>query len=151
MKRNPKNNPYKKASSMSVSSELDNKPKSMRYNTTYSRLLRLILNMSDREQLFLLEYANSIIEERTLPRNICLIPARCKIKKRKFNGLILDLNSNGAYIDTDESIPIDQDINLTFFNPYSHKNMQLDGEIVWNNTHGFGVNFNNWSKMRYIW
>ena len=107
--------------------------------------------MSAREQLYLLEYANSIIEERSLPRNLCLIPANCKIKKRNFAGVILDLNSNGAYIDTDESFPIDQKINLKFFNPFSQKNMQLDGEVVWSNMHGIGVSFNNWSKMRYLW
>ncbi len=62
-KRNPKNNPYKKVSAMNASEEPTSKPKFMRYNTTFSRLLKLILNMSEREQLLLLEYAKSIIDE----------------------------------------------------------------------------------------
>ena len=151
VKRNAKTNPYKKVSTMDGSNELAGKPKFMQYNTTFSRLLKLILNMSESEQLLLLQYAKSIIDDRTLPRNLCLIPASFKIKKRNYNGVILDLNSYGAYIDTNEPFPIGQEINLSFFNPFSHKNMQLDGEIVWSNTHGIGVSFNDWSRMRYIW
>ena len=58
---------------MNDSDEVAGKPKFMRYNTTFSRLLKLVLDMSEREQLRLLEYAKSIIDERTLPRNHCLI------------------------------------------------------------------------------
>jgi Tfp pilus assembly protein PilZ len=123
----------------------------MRYNTTFSRLLKLILNMSEREQLLLLQYAKSIVDDRTLPRNLCLIPASCKIKKRNYDGVILDLNSYGAYIDTNEPFPIGQKIDLSFFNPFSDKYMQLDGEVVWSNTYGIGVSFKDWSRMRYIW
>jgi len=140
-KRKPKNNPIKKVLAINASNEHTGKPKFMRYNTTFSRLLKLILNMSEREQLLLLEYAKSIIDERTLPRNLCLIPANCKLKERNYNGLILDINSFGAYIDTNEPFPIGEEINLNFFNPFSHKNMQLDGEVVWSNTYGIGVSF----------
>ncbi len=147
----PRNNPYKKVSTMNGSNELAGKPKFMRYNTTFSRLLKLILNMSEREQLLLLQYAKSIVDDRTLPRNLCLIPASCKIKKRNYDGVILDLNSYGAYIDTNEPFPIGQKIDLSFFNPFSDKYMQLDGEVVWSNTYGIGVSFNDWSRMRYIW
>ena len=147
----PRNNLYKKVSTLNSLSKPTGKPKFMRYNTTFSRLLKLILNMSESEQLLLLQYAKSIIDDRTLPRNLCLIPASCKIKKRNYNGVILDLNSYGAYIDTNEPFPIGQEINLSFFNPFTHKNMQLDGEIVWSNTYGIGVSFNDWSRMRYIW
>jgi len=147
----PRINPYKKVSTMNGSNELTGKPKFMRYNTTFSRLLKLILNMSEREQLLLLQYAKSIVDDRTLPRNLCLIPASCKIKKRNYDGVILDLNSYGAYIDTNEPFPIGQKIDLSFFNPFSDKNMQLDAKVVWSNTYGIGVSFNDWSRMRYIW
>jgi hypothetical protein len=93
----------------------------MRYNTTFSRLLKLVLDMSEREQLRLLEYAKSIIDERTLPRNLCLIPTNCILKNRTLDGLILDLNQYGAYVDTDEPCPIGQEIYLSFYNPFSYK------------------------------
>jgi Tfp pilus assembly protein PilZ len=150
-KRNPKNNPYKKMSIMNGSEELTGNPKFKRYDTTFSRLLTLILTMSEREQLLLLRYAKSIVDERTLPRNLCLIPVNCKLKKRNYDGLILDINSCGAYIDTNEPFPIGQETNLFFFNPFSHKNVQLAGKIIWSSDHGIGVKFSDWFRMRYIW
>ncbi|MGD9044431.1 MAG: PilZ domain-containing protein [Desulfobacterales bacterium] len=127
------------------------KQKFMRYNTNFSRLLRLILNMSEKEQLRLLEYAKSIIDERTLPRNSCLIPTTCTFKDRTFDGYILDINSYGAYVDTNESCPIGQEIYLSFFNPFSYKHMDLGGKIIWSSTQGIGVSFNDFSRARYIW
>jgi hypothetical protein len=148
---NPKNDLSKKVSIMNVSDEVAVKPKFMRYNTTFSRLLKLVLDMSEREQFRLIEYAKSIIDERTLPRNICLIPANCTLKDRTFDGLILDINSYGAYVDTNEPCPIGQEIYLSFYNPFSYKNMDLGGKIVWSSNHGIGLRFNDLSRARYIW
>ena len=130
---------------------LTSKQKFMRYNTNFSRLLRLVLNMSEKEQLRLLEYAKSIIDERTLPRNSCLIPTTCTFKDRTFDGYILDINSYGAYVDTNESCAIGQEIYLSFFNPFSYKHMDLGGKIIWCSTQGIGVSFNDFSRARYIW
>ena len=150
-KRDLKNNPHKKVSILSGLDELAGKPKIMRYTTTFSRLSKLILNMTEKEQLSVLQHANSIVDERILPRNTCLIPANCKLKKRSCKGLILDLNSFGAYIDTSESFPIGEEIHLNFYNPFSHKKMLLDGKIIWSNTSGIGVKFSDWARMRYAW
>ena len=148
---NPKNDLSKKVSIMNDSDEPAGKPKFMRYNTTFSRLLKLVLDMSEREQLRLLEYAKSIIDERTLPRNHCLIQANCILKDRTFDGLILDLNQYGAYVDTNEPCPIGQEIYLSFYNPFPYNNMDLGGKIIWSSTQGFGVEFNDLSRARYIW
>jgi len=107
--------------------------------------------MSEMEQFRLLEYAKSIIDERTLPRNICMIPVNCTLKERTCDGLILDINSYGAYVDTDEPFPIGQEIYLAFFNPFSDKYMDLGGKIIWSSTNGIGVSFNDLSRARYIW
>ena len=148
---NPKNDLSKKVSIMNDSEEVAGKPKFMRYNTTFSRLLKLVLDMSEREQLRLLEYAKSIIDERTFPRNLCLIPTNCTLKDRTFDGLILDLNQYGAYVDTNEPCTIGQEIYLSFYNPFSYKNMDLGGKIIWSSTQGAGVKFNDLSRARYIW
>ena len=148
---NPKNDLSKEVSIMNDSNEFTGNPKFMRYNTTFSRLLKLVLDMSEREQLRLLEYAKSIIDERTLPRNLCLIPTNCTLKDRTFDGLILDLNQYGAYVDTNEPCPIGQKIYLSFYNPFSYNNMDLGGKIIWSSTQGIGVRFNDLSRARYIW
>jgi hypothetical protein len=66
-------------------------------------------------------------------------------------GLILDINSCGAYIDTDESFPAGQAIGLAFFNPFSNKYIHLGGKIIRSSTNGIGVSFNDLSRMRYKW
>jgi hypothetical protein len=149
-KRNPKNKPIKKVLVTTDSEKATGRPKFMRYNTTFSRLLKLVLNMSEREQLRLLEYAKSIIDERTLPRYPCLIPTNCILKDRTCDGLILDINSYGAYVDTSESIAVGQEIFLSFFNPFSDRHMDLNGKIIWANTNGIGVSFNDLSRALYI-
>ena len=131
-------------------SDFTDKPKVMRYNTTFSRLLKLILDMSENEQLLLLEQAKSIVDERTLPRKLCLIPVDCTVEEQSYKGLILDINPSGAYIDIDEPLSIGQRITLAFFSPFSLKTIQLSGKIIWKSTHGFGVNFNDWSSLRYM-
>lgn len=147
-KKNLNNNPRKQISIVNGLDELTGKPKVMRYTPTFSRLSKLILNMSEKEQLLILQHAKSIVDERILPRKTCLIPANCKLKERSCKGLILDLNSFGAYIDTSESFPTGEEIHLNFFNPFSHKNMLLDGKVIWSNTFGIGVKFSNWARMR---
>lgn len=103
------------------------------------------------EKLELLKYAKSIIDERTLPGNLCLIPVNCMLEQRNYRGLILDINSFGAYVDTNKPFPIGHTTSLFFFDPFSQKNVKLDGKIVWSSDHGIGVKFSEWSKMRYIW
>jgi hypothetical protein len=136
---------------MNGSEEFTSKPKFMRYNTNFSRLLKLVLDMSEREQLRLLDYAKSIIDERTLPRNLCLIPVDCIVDEQIYEGLILDINSCGAYIDTEESFFVGQKIGLSFFNPFSFQYMQLGGKIIRSSANGIGVSFNDWSRMHYKW
>ena len=134
---------------MNVTEELTGKSKFMRYSTTFSRLLKLILNMEEKEQLMMIEYAKALFDERTLPRKLCLIPVNCMLADRSCNGLILDINSTGAYIDIDEPHTIGQKIALAFFSPFSCKNIQLGGKIIWSSTNGIGVSFDDGSTMRY--
>jgi hypothetical protein len=140
-----------KVSDITDSEKANDRPKFMRYNTTFSRLLKLVLDMSEREQLRLLDYAKSIIDERTLQRNICMIPVNFTLKDQTCDGLILDLNSYGAYVYTNETLPIGQEIYLSFFNPFSLKDMNLGGTIVWGDSNGIGISFNDLSRARYIW
>jgi hypothetical protein len=142
-KRTSANKPIKKMSTITVSEKASGKPKLMRYNTTFLHLSKLILEMSEDQQLSLLNHAKSIIDKRRLPRNICLIPANCTLKEKNCDGLILDINSYGAYVDTNEPFPISHEIYLNFFNPLSDRYMDLSGKIIWSSTYGVGVSFND--------
>ncbi len=150
MKIKPTSNPNKKLKNLGVSEEDTYEPRFKRYNTTFSRLLKLILDMSESEQLLLLERAKSIIDERMLPRRLCLIPVNCTVEEQSYKGLILDINSTGVYIDIDETLSIGQKIILAFFSPFSLNTIQVSGKIIWRGTNGIGVHFNEWSSMRYM-
>ena len=143
-------NPYKKLKKLGVSEEDTYEPRLKRYNTTFSRILKLVLDMSESEQLLLLEHAKSIVDERMLPRRLCLIPVNYIVQEQSSKGLILDINPAGAYIDIEQPLPIGQKVTLAFFSPFSLKTIQLSGKIIWKSTHGIGVRFNEWSSMRYI-
>jgi Tfp pilus assembly protein PilZ len=119
-----------------------------RYSTSFSRLLMLILDMSEAQQLMLLKHAKDIVDKRTKPRNPCLIPVNYTLKKRNFNSFILDINSFGAYIETSQPFPVGQQINLTFFNPFSHKHIDLAGQIIWSSAYAIGVKFNDLPRHR---
>ena len=124
------------------------KQKIKRYSTSFSRLLMLILDMSEGQQLMLLNHAKDIVDKRTKPRNPCLIPVNYTLERRNHLSFILDINAFGAYIETSEPFPVGEQITLTFFNPFSHKDIDLAGEIIWSSTYAIGVKFNNLPRRR---
>lgn len=123
--------------------KLIGKQKIKRYSTSFSRLLMLILDMSEAQQLMLISHAKDIVDKRTKPRKPCLIPVNYTLEERNFNSFILDINSFGAYIETSEPFPVGQQINLTFFNPFSRKHIDLAGQIIWSSADAIGVRFNH--------
>jgi Tfp pilus assembly protein PilZ len=124
------------------------KQKIKRYSTSFSRLLMLILDMSETQRLMLLNHAKGIADKRTKPRNPCLIPVNYTMEQRNYNSFMLDINSFGAYIETSEPFPVGQQINLTFYNPFSHKHIDLAGQIIWSRAYAIGVRFNNLPRHR---
>lgn len=128
--------------------KLIGKQKITRYSTSFSRLLMLILDMTEEQQWMLLNHAKDIVDKRTKPRNPCLIPVNYTMEQRNYNSFILDINAFGAYIETSKPFPVGQEINLMFFNPFSHKHIDLAGEIIWSSTYAIGVKFNNLPRTR---
>ena len=128
--------------------KLIGKQKVTRYSTSFSRLLMLILDMSEEQQLILLNHAKDIVDKRTKPRNPCLIPVEYTLDRRNYNSFILDINAFGAFIETSEPFPVGQELNLTFFNPFSRKHIDLAGEIIWSSSYAIGVKFNNLPRHR---
>jgi hypothetical protein len=123
-------------------------PPAAGFSTSFSRLLMLILDMSEAQQLMLINHAKDIVDKRTKPRNPCLIPVNYTLEERNFHSFILDINSFGAYIETNEPFPVGQQINLTFFNPFSHKHIDLAGQIIWSSAYAIGVRFDNLPRHR---
>jgi hypothetical protein len=112
-----------------------------KYNINFSRLLMLILDMSEEQQSMLLRMAQQLFDKRKNSRTSCLIPANYKIKDSSYTSFILDINDSGAFIETDDHFPIGKTIKLEFLDPFSRRFIELIGQIVWSNFHAIGVKF----------
>ena len=114
-----------------------------KYNTKLYELLQLTVNMPENQQEVLLAYAQKIADKRAIDRNQCLIYANYEIENEYDGGFILDINSHGAYIETDTEYEVGNSIILTFNNPFTCQNLSLLGEITRSIGTGVGIKFNN--------
>ena len=117
-----------------------------KYNTTYSKLVSLILNLSEAEQKILLKEAQRFIGKRKKSRTPCLIPVEYEISAGSYFSFILDINDSGAFIETDERFPVGYILKLKYFDPFYRMHQDLQGEIIWNSSEGIGVKFLNFAN-----
>jgi Tfp pilus assembly protein PilZ len=121
-----------------------------------SQLVALIDIMSEPMQLKLLRFlekrfkriraGNKKAERRGDSRRQCLIPVDYLVKGQIFKSYILDISTYGVFIETDLTFASGLDIRLTFSLPDQKDPFNLNGEIVWSGSQGFGVKFNYISK-----
>jgi hypothetical protein len=112
-----------------------------KYNTKLYDLLHLTVNMPENQQEVLLAYARKIANKRAIERNPCLIYANYEIENEYDGGFILDINSHGAYIETNTEYELGNSIILTFNNPFTCQNLSLLGEITRSTGAGVGIKF----------
>jgi hypothetical protein len=110
-----------------------------KYNTNFSRLQNLILDMSEDQQAFLLKQAVQILEQRKKPRNPCLIPVHYDIMDSSYLSFILNINDSGVLIETSDRFPVGRTIKLSFCEPSSRRFKELIGEIAWSDSYSIGV------------
>ncbi len=70
-----------------------------------------------------------------------LLLANCQTADSVFNEYIQDLSSGGAFIQTDKTLTIGQEIAMTISLPNSRKELKATGEIVRVSPKGVGVEF----------
>jgi Tfp pilus assembly protein PilZ len=117
-----------------------------------SQLIALIDIMSEPMQLKLLRFLEKRFkriraetkktERRGDSRKQCLIPVDYLVKGQIFKSYILDISAYGIFIETDLTFASGIDIRLTFSLPDQKDPFNLNGEIVWSGSQGFGVKFN---------
>ena len=118
-----------------------------KYNTTFSKLVSLIINLSEEEQKILLKEAQRFIGKRRKRRIPCLIPARYDIAVGSYFSFILDINDYGAFIETDERFPVGYVLKLKYFDPFYRVPQSLQGEVIWNSSEGIGIQFLNFAGL----
>ncbi len=112
-----------------------------KYNIGFSKLLMLILDMSEEQQSILLQKAQKLFDKRRKNRIPCLIPAYYYIYNNSYQSFILDINDSGAFIETNEGFPIGQSVILEYFDPFARKPLKLSGKIAWSGPHSSGIKF----------
>ena len=70
-----------------------------------------------------------------------LLLANCQTADSVFSEYIQDLSSGGAFIQTDKSLTIGQEIAMTISLPNSRKELKATGQIVRVSPKGVGVEF----------
>ena len=125
----------------------------------FATLQGLINNMSDDEQLALLEQLqsqpnNSVNPEETeialrrYSRKSCMISTDYVVESRTFEGFMLDINPAGAFIETSDAFTEGQQIQLAFTLPNNPGRLTLTGEILWNSKLGIGIRFKALSRKQ---
>ena len=117
-----------------------------KYNTTFSELVSLILNLSDEEQKILLKEAQRLIGRRRKSRISCLIPVQYNITAKSYESFILDINEYGAFIATEERFPVGYIMTLSYLDPFNRVQQHQKGEIIWNRAEGVGIKFLNFAS-----
>lgn len=129
-----------------------------------AQLYKLIVYMTEEQQTILLEQLGETpavempvktvsIEEsdasmRENPRKPCLINSISRIQDRKFKSYILDISTGGAFIETHAKFSIGKDLLLKFSLPNHPQPFTFSGKIAWCSAKGFGVKFENVSKLQ---
>jgi Tfp pilus assembly protein PilZ len=116
---------------------------------TGKHLLKKIIDLPFEQQLVFLnklEKAVSkigITDKRRHPRKACLINVDVSLPAPIYNSYILDINPHGAYIESNESHSVGQEVVLMFSSPDTGEPIKVTGEIIWIDKQGAGVKFNN--------
>ena len=86
---------------------------------------------------------NGPLDKRRHQRKDCLINVDISAAGSRSNCFILDINHNGAYIETDGSLSIDEHIYLNFTDPHSGTPMPVVGRVIRIDPQGVGILFKN--------
>jgi len=126
-------------------------------NNVTTHLFKMIVELSEDQQTLLIEQMRHrptrempiktvSLEEtetsmRESARKPCLINANYIIQDRNFKSSILDISIGGVFIETNEKLPVGQDMVLNFSLPNYSKQFTFNGKIAWSGPRGFGVQF----------
>ncbi len=122
-----------------------------------TQIFKLIIDLPDEEKIQLLErlgeapYEEEPIKTihldeeesfmRENPRKICSIMVKYMINGRSFKSHIINISALGAFIETNERFPMDQQILMSLKLPNYPKAFELKGRIARSGPKGIGVKF----------
>jgi PilZ domain len=107
------------------------------------RILSLVQNLSEGKKKLLLDLLVEWqqTENRSDSRISCFFPVNYTTPKRAYNDFIQDLSKGGLFIETRESLQVDDPVALTFSNPKSNTHFKMRGKIVRVEPNGVAIQF----------
>ena len=108
-----------------------------------ARLFEIILDMpfEDRRTLLKDLEAKNSQGRRKFARKPYFMPVDFATPDRAFSGFIQNISSGGLLIETRETLPVGEQVTLSFMRPKSRDYIKVGGEVVRNIADGFGVKF----------
>jgi len=117
-----------------------------------NQLLKRIIDMNDSQRLILLKHLEEVVakprngDKRKHPRKDCLINVHFRLQGPQYSSYILDINPYGAFIETNQSFSIGQEMKLHFASPDSRESLDIAGKVIRKDLNGVGVKFHNLSR-----
>ena len=108
-----------------------------------ARLFEIILDMpfEDRRTFLKDLEAKHSQGRRKLARKPYFMPVDFATLDRAFSGFIQNISSGGLLIETRETLPVGEQLTLSFMRPKSRDYVKVGGEVVRKIPDGFGVKF----------
>ena len=108
-----------------------------------ARLFEIILDLPFEDRRILLKEleAKNSQERRKFARKPYFMPVDFATPDRAFSGFIQNISSGGLLIETRETLPLGEQVTLSFMRPKSRDYVKVGGEIVRNIPDGLGVKF----------
>lgn len=113
------------------------------------QVLKRVMDMTDTQRLALLGRLQELTampagrEKRRHPRKECLINVDFRLQGPRFSSYILDINPNGAFIETGQRFSVGQKLKLSFASPGTRKPLNIAGRVIWTAPRGIGIKFSH--------
>jgi hypothetical protein len=121
----------------------DNHSKEPNISVVTARLFEIILDMPFKSRRILLKdlEAKHSQGRRRFARKPYFSPVDFATPDRAFSGFIQNISSGGLLLETRETLPVGQQVTLSFMRPKSRDHVKVGGEVVRKIPDGFGVKF----------
>ena len=114
------------------------------YNVTISKLIKLILKLSEEHQVALLKKGQELLsKEKRAPRKSCKIPVKYKTFDRVYSDQIMNISQSGVFIETRRPIFVGEEILMDFKIEGINKALGIEGKVVHASSRGVGIEFKN--------
>jgi len=105
-------------------------------------LVDAIDNLSESQQKDLLKIARGwLADQRKYPRKQYYMDIDYSDDHSLEHGMIHNISDKGVFVQPASTYPSGRSISMKFEHPHTPKNLELNGTIVWKNTVGMGIQF----------